>query len=418
VRSETRQSRLRTAPGPATNALTLSIVGVVVLVNSVAWGIPLLTGTDRGGTSNHAKRPAPITTGAIPRPARRPEFPADTSALVPLPARLPATAPDAVKPAHAKRDNTQAVSLKTLYPLPEPAPAKLLVPPSPPPAEAPATRKVRIVSAPRYGRNDTALVSPYTPGVRGKPAAKKRQLNPVPEALPNDTPLSRAREIARRAARRFEAMRARLEAPETHSQVAAGSHTTLPLSATHPTASLIGSSSASKSAVAYVRPRIVRRPIQTEPARAADETPITVAAAPQGTAADEAVPRQAADTSGRHADAPSADAVVPVPSLNPRPRPHRTASLEERKAAPERSAKRPLTRAAEPASRPAPAVHESHASTSSRRRAERRHARQAVDRAKRRQRRIASRRKPRKIDGFRPSFHRQLVSVGFFGAQR
>lgn len=408
MRSETRRSRRRTAPGLATNALTFSIVGVVVLVNSVAWGIPLLTGTDRGGSQHHAKRPVSLTTGAIPRPARRPDMPARVSAPVPLPERL--LAPGMSE--QSGPDATQAASPKTLYPMPEPAPAKLLQPPSELRPEPQSTREVRTVSAPRYGWRDTAMVSPYAPGFRVKPEAKAKAAPPSSpaEALARDTTLERARQIARRAAQRFEAMRARLEAPESRHQAEANGHT-LPLSARQPTASLIGSSSASKSAFADVRPRIVRRPIQPDPVAEVETSPITVAAVPPAARVERRLHDGGADAAAPGSVTASSSAsvapTVPIPARHVRPL--RTAGLSEPRSTPERSRSTPVTRHAEPAARSGPPP---------RSRTERRRARQAALRAKRRERRLASRRKPRKIDGFRPGFHRQLVSVGFFGAQR
>lgn len=408
MRSETRRNRARTAPGVATNVLTASIVGVVVLVNSVAWGIPLLTGDGDSDPARNAKRLDSITTGAIPRPERRPEMEAGATSPVPLPVLSPMPAVEPSGSDVSGRRGAGPRSPKTLYPLPESAPSQLLVPPSKPASTPPETRVTRTASAPTFAWRDTARVSPYAPGVRMKQLENAAPSTKRPPAqayeLAKDTTLERARQIARRAAERFEAMRARLDAPQSSRQAGLSSQT-LPLGARPPTASLIGSTSASKSAFAYVRPRIVRRPIEPA-APKVQSAPVAIAAAPV-TPVDLGSIRNRAEDAGRvEPSAPAQQAAiasdaVPVPSLHHRPR--QMASLTKSPSTAKQRTTRPsVARAARPV----------------RRDAAQRRLKRRITRLKNRGRRVASRRPQRKIDGFRPSFHRQLVSANFFSGSQ
>ena len=313
----------------------------------------------------------------------------------------------------SERSNAGPRAPKTLYPLPEPAPSQLLVPPSKPASTPtvtpPETRVTRTASAPIYAWRDTARVSPYAPGVRMKELEKPAPSTARPPAevyeLEKDTTLERARQIARRAAERFEAMRARLDAPQSSRQAGLSAQT-LPLGARQPTASLIGSTSASKSAFADVRPRIVRRPIEPA-APMLEQPPVSVAAAPVTPLELGSTPAQAeADRAGPPPPVrptpitAAAVPTVPVPTVHHRPR--QTASLTKpRPSAEETAAHAPVSRAV---------------STARQQTAQRR-VKRSLARVKNRESRVASRPARRKIDGFRPSFHRQLVSANFFGGQ-
>jgi hypothetical protein len=470
----------------ATSISTFAIVGVVVLANSVAWGIPLLTGDARlggagmaGGPSASAQdRPgadqqadgahldrssSSLATGSVPLPERSAAFAVGRG--VPLPARAPALGGEADLRAGAAASDLVPRPVKTLYPRPEPAPPSLLAPPSAPargpveisqampsdvsadnPSDAAATFRTgglpdRLADRPtaetatiapaavarpkREESSGVAFVSPYAPGVRIKKPHRDHPLagtaaaaTPEPYRLSTDTTLDRARRIARRATERFEEMRALLEARERASQTElAGA--IVPPGVSRPVASLLGSTRAARSAGADLDPRLVDRPVRdaTEIATASAAAPASVSRpAPASIPPTKSMP----DTPPVRTARLSAAAAVDPTTL--------TRSSAERSVMPD-VARPPIPvahfdyeAAANRVDRPA-ATSKAHDVRPAEPRRPRTvpHRRMTTDRQqveRRRPRRSAQHRRSRKIDGFRPSFHRQLVSANFFGGQR
>ncbi|MFT7578245.1 MAG: hypothetical protein ACI9XZ_004652, partial [Alphaproteobacteria bacterium] len=266
-------------------ALTVAIVVSVVLVNSVAWGIPLLV----GGSSHSSPLldSSRMTTGTISKlkKARQPstklakQSPQKIYAgLVPLPNQAPGRAYEAV--VHSAKSVSEnvgrqglpelALSSKpsTLFPRPEP---RLELPKPPRIAAAVhdnAGTKRQLHLKIRKRAQGVVLVSPYTPGVRISPKGSGHEWRHRNLRVANgQTTLDTAKAIASRAARRFEQMRdkmANLDVRRARGFGEGGAHrrALLPVAPQRPR--IAGNSDAhsvSKSARNYVRARLVRRPL-------------------------------------------------------------------------------------------------------------------------------------------------------------
>lgn len=369
-------------------ALTAAIVASVVLANSVAWGIPLLV-----GNGPLKSRPAytDLRTGSLP--GVREEGHTSNTVLssnkpnFPLPAKAPPRAEQqgiervALVSGGDARPNLARRPI-TMYPRPEPTPDL--------DKEARSRTTARSETAPppaqpdlRKTTREVVLVSPYTPGVRIAPGRhdgkwRHRQLRAKVEAT---STLDKARAIARRAARRFDQMRDRIARADRHAVEPDRSHLRSALLPVAPRPPRIveapGTKSASKSAHNYIRARLVRRPLGIAPASAPRTRQFALAPASIEAEAATAAPTEARPVS----------------------RPDR------------------LTRTS-PAARK---TRRKRASTRSRRRVARVRGRQrtTVRRRNARRRPVTShRRAPRKVNGFRRGFHRQLVAANFFGSSR
>jgi hypothetical protein len=427
VWNDTQRYGRRGVPSLGANALTFVIVGVVVLINSVAWGIPLLTGTERptrtetGAMQNDL---AAVTTVTIPSPTPRPARLSVGQPSVPL----PEIAPNGSLPAgHLARSGLHANTTrppKTLYPRPERAPDLLLLPVNnTEPGEVTLDAKpVRERNA-RHRAPDLAIVSPYAPGVRtNAPPSTERSNSPAPSALAKfdrDTTLERAREIAQRAARRFAEMRARLELRDQSWPQTTGS-SLLPLDARRSTASLIGSSSSvAKNAVADIDPELVRSPLlpplkgardEDHPADKDKTVPSTVTRQPNRT------PEVAQPVRIAYVPIPAANSrplrssgSVPtqdVPSINTTVMRASVVSQADEAVDTQNATKAVQTPQAPKPTRPR---------TERNRRAEHRASRDARQRTRNR---TVRRQRAKKVDGFRKNFHRQLVRANFFGSLR
>ena len=420
--SETRRYDPRGPTWPGSNTLTFLIVGFVVLINSVAWGIPLLTSAKTApgeGTS------IPATTGAIPRPIRGAMDLASRGAPVPLPAMAPngstETAP-AARYASAEQVNRAP---KTLYPQPERAPEQLLGPPNEIAAAAPDAPPAREPDI-RPRNLDLAFVSPYAPGVRIQPRADSQSSGVTPPRSSyehdRDSTLARAREIAQRASRRFEAIRARLQEREASSPHETGA-TALPLDARRQTASLIGSGRAAQSPVTPVRPNLIHPPISPSQEVASIEVSSSPPPKPSASAPS------AAGQEGAIADTrplAATPVTVPIPTVHHRPDPpSQIATAQEPPRDP--IASEPVARTDDTTAtgetkptgqKPKVASSSRPAEVASGRAERRRRAAQRRQNRTRRRTQQASRSRQQKIDGFGKNFHRQLVSANFFSNQR
>lgn len=361
-------------------ALTAAIVSSVVLVNSVAWGIPLLVGS---GPSNPRPAYSDIRTGSLPAVRERVHHPSATLSSNQPSFPLPAKAPPRAKAQHVKQVAVVSTGAEralprrpiTMYPRPEPTPDM--------DKEARSRTTTQLAAAPIATRTgapnvvrEVVLVSPYTPGVRIAPGRHDGGWRHRRSQTEGDgvSTLDKARAIARRAARRFEQMRNRIAHADQHAVDPDRSQRRSALLPVAPRPPRIieapeGGRSASKSAHSYVRARLVRRPLSNA-ARTRQ-----FALAPANI---QSVTETAAPTSARRASQPDQST-------------RRAAAV--RKAVRKRTTARARRRIAKTRVR----------------------QRTTVRRRKARQRFARSRRAPRKVNGFSRSFHRRLVAANFFG---
>jgi hypothetical protein len=422
VWSETRRYDPRDTTWPGSNTLTFLIVGFVVLINSVAWGIPLLTNAH---TATEESTSIPATGGAIPRPSRVGMDLPSRGAPVPLPAMAPNGHPESAPAARNISSEHVNWAPKTLYPQPERAPEQLLGPPNEIVAAAPDAAPARGLDV-RPRNPDLAFASPYAPGVRIQPRTGSQGSGVTPPQSSyehdRDSTLARAREIAQRASRRFEAMRARLEERETSSPHETDA-TVLPLDARRQTASLIGSGRAAKSAVASVRPNLIHQPISRAQEVASIEVSSSPPPKPSASAPSAAGPEAAIADPRPLAATP---VTVPIPTVHRRPDPpSQIATAQEPPRGPVESEPVARTDGTTGAGETKPAGQKPKVASSSRtaevangRAERRRRAAQRRQNTTRRPTQQASRRRQQKIDGFGKNFHRQLVSANFFSNQR
>lgn len=368
-------------------ALTAAIVSSVVLVNSVAWGIPLLVGS---GQSKSRPAYSDIRTGSLPKAQPGSNF--SRTALKPIESRLPlpvqappiGTAQVAKQVAAVSGVGEQRSAKRrpiTMYPRPEPTPIlgkQVRSQPAPKLASARTTTQ----SGVRRTVREVVLVSPYTPGVRIAPGALNNEWRhrQVGSAADGVSTLDKARAIARRAAQRFEQMRDRITRADRHAADPDRSQRRSALLPVAPRPPRIveapgGRRSASKSAHSYVRARLVRRPIGASGTAAPRTRQFALAPADIGSMSGAATPAEASQ-----ATRPSR-VVRPSPTV--------------RGAARRRTSERSRRRVARARAR-----------------------RRSVVRRRARQRTVRTRRAPRKVNGFRRSFHRQLVAANFFGGGR
>lgn len=383
-------------------ALTAAIVASVVLVNSVAWGIPLLVGSDR---SRPALDRTDVKTGSVTKPDK----PATghrrrvtktvmqvQRALIPLPDQAP------------QRLSLQGLRKSALYnigraePLPPP-PAMLAVPSRPWQSRQPITLFPRPEAAPellqssrlatttddaiapprrftqtRNSVRDIVLVSPYTPGVRVAPDGRGHEWRHRNLRTPEGaTTLDKAKAIARRAARRFEQMRDRmagLDAGDASNEERARSRALMPV-ASRPPRIVDGAVGhyASKSAYSHVRARLIRQSLGQIGTLPSDIS--TMQAARVSATSDVNTPHSAGDIH------PNSAVKVSQPKRVARLTPKMTARSRRRRARIRGTA-----------------VLRKQRQAANRRRATRRRDRST-----------------RKINGFRSDFHRQLVAANFFG---
>lgn len=318
--SDTQRYGQRGTSSLGSNTLTFVIVGVVVLINSVAWEIPLPTGTERPTPTETVARlndPVSATNGTIPHPTPRPAGLSAGQSSVPLPEMAPSGSRLAGHLAPSELQENTTRRPKTRYPHPERAPELLLLPVNnSEPAEVTTDDKSVLVRSNGYRAPDLAMVSPYAPGYRMlRPPATERSNSPAPYALQDldkETTLERAREIAQRASRRFAEMRARLE-PRDQSRPQTTGNALLSLDARRPTASLIGSSSTTKNAVAEVPPELIRSPLLPSVTITGDDD------VPADTTVPSAVVRKPNRTP--EVAQPVRIASVPIPAANSRPSP-------------------------------------------------------------------------------------------------
>lgn len=372
----------------SSSMLTFAIVACVVVVNSVAWGIPLLLGED--GRANSLPAAVSITTGSVAKPPKTDRRRVEVSTAPPVP--LPRPAP----PRETKRtglsfqtaSQTSAPTRSkpsTLFPRPEP---RLILRSEPGSSTVMVGREVsKVLSVSRPKRThfrEVVLVSPYTPGVRVSPNRRGHEWRHRNlRAQDTRTTLDTARAIALRAAQRFKEMRnrmAKLDA-QTASVLSEGRLNRQSMRPVAPRPPRIAGQSSgfseSRSARAFVRARLTRRPIEgavTSPQRAMTRSV--------------KLPRDQASLS--HGA---------TRTLSGNGRIARFAPVSSRKIKRVgRSKARDRTRARRAKAR----------------RAKRHRSRitQRLVRARKTRRKSRS----RKINGFRRGFHRQLVAANFFGS--
>lgn len=385
-------------------ALTAAIVGGVVLINSVAWGIPLLMGS---GQSASAVVGTNISTGSLPR--LRGDQPSvlkqavlrAPKALMPLPQQAPnRSRPVSKAERGAQLPPLPMARLLPTRPLPVRQPKTLFPRPVAPPghlsadqlakSSASATEPRRAVL--RKPVRDVVLVSPYTPGVRIAPNGRGHQWRHRNLHVSSGaTTLDRAREIARRASLRFEQMRHQLAGLDGRGVVASNDvhiqrRALLPVAVRPPRIVVDGAArhSVARSAYSEVRTRLIRRPLNRAATPRQDVAAVPTAP-PPGTIQSRLLLQEER--------APSAPGVVEVPP------PARIARLSPQAA--KRSPRRARVRRARV-----------------RRGGVRAQRRPARSRRANKFRKARHRRSSRKINGFHREFHRQLVAVNFFGGSR
>ncbi|MFY0613228.1 MAG: hypothetical protein JXQ99_16975 [Hyphomicrobiaceae bacterium] len=367
----------------SSQTLTVAIVSSVVLINSVAWGIPLLVKAGEADPVQDISSTNTIAAPTLPTPlVKRAEgkvvksaFRGSSAPVIPLPAKAP----------EFEQERLHSREPATLFPRPQAAPELLQVTTA---AAAPVRLGApqRSRQRARHSARDIVLVSPYTPGVRVAPDGRAREWRHRNlRSSSGTTTFDKARAIARRAAQRFEQMRdrmAKLDARDaaTNEERARGL-ALLPV-APRPPRIVTGSvgRSATKSAHNYVRARLIRRPIGDAivwPPR--NFSPAFVMSV-----------------------APAEAIVVPADSPSAQPT--------------QRLARLTATAVARSPRRRSRSVRSRRSAARARSkwlRAKRSRASRAVRTARRRSKRY--RRYPRKINGFRRSFHRQLVAANFYG---
>jgi hypothetical protein len=446
----------------SSRSLTVVIVGSVVLVNSMAWGIPLLVGKRQvqyGLASKSTQSASSLATRALAQ--RRPTGDVQ-SAMVPLPELRPARRvrqeqpiplPDPA-PHKATRSGSviaNAVVLAmhnraaaaALYPRPEAAVLSPITRPLPNatgPGKPPAALRAETFVTRKLPMRDIVLVSPYTPGVRvssvGRGYAWRHH---APRSSSRPSTLDTARAIARRAAKRFEDMRNRIAKfdrrdKELAMQERRRQRALLPVAPRPPRiVNHSGSRSAVKSAQKFLRPRLVRRPLGRSTTMRTAQLKIA-AAAPASAAKVRTLSRSHTATSNTtrqrkqrrigqpdrvarllHATRRAQEAQSNIQTTERRQRlsalkvaiGHRNRPLTKQISNTSRAAARQRDRA-ERHRRARRSIVSSR--TSSRRSTARRHWRSSARRS-----RHAKRRRSRRIDGFRRNFHRQLANVNFFG---
>lgn len=387
----------------SSRALTPAIILCVVLINSVAWGIPLLLGMENRVTT--AGGAIQITTGALSKPPSvdRRQVNSVSRPIVPLPRRAPIRqagrvalsdkAAERASGAQAPKSTSSAPSgiPSTLFP--RPVPRLALNEERKPEAIAirgDVAKQVFHSQAKRRHVRDVVLVSPYTPGVRISPNRHGhgwRHRNPIANA--GQTTLSTAKDIALRAARRFEEMRdrmAKLDARTAsgHRESKLNRQLLRPVVSQPPRiAGQTSGLSDTRSSQVFVRARLVRRPIVG--ARVSQQTPET-----------QTLQTQAAELS-RHQTIRSGASKRPssnqrrLARLTPPPVSNKTKRVR-------RTILRGRTKV---------------------RRGRVRRAKQQRSRTARRvvkTRQTKRRDRSRKVNGFRRGFHRQLVAANFFGS--
>lgn len=433
----------------STRALTGAIIASVVLVNTVAWGIPLLSGRDHraelvaGSNIKTASLPRPTAPasslaetlpshppGSAPTRSHLPPAPVAKSAIwsMPLPSQGPIMAQPvstSAVPRFAFVTSDAPIALlipseqapATLYPRPETPPRNLFLNETAPPSSV-VPAKAQPASAParpreaEIGPREIVLVSPYTPGVRTAPNGHGREWRHRNlRASQGATTLDTAKAIAKRAAEQFEQMRDRMakldaQSADLSESERARSRALLPVAPQPPRVvdSGIGRSLA-KSAYSFVRPRLVRRPIGGSVIASAYNPSVAPEAASPSTETS-AVQRAQRPAQGeptkverqmkRQRALARANAVrIDLKRANLRKANLRRAALKRRYNL---NAKRKRLAVAR----------------EKRRSAQRRAFRVGAARARVTKRRRYSSRRGRKIDGFRRSFHRQLVASNFF----
>ena len=423
--SDTQRYGRRGASSLGSNTLTFVIVGVVVLINSVAWGIPLLTGTERPTPTETVARlndPVSATNGTIPHPTPRPAGLSAGQSSVPLPEMAPSGSRLAGHLAPSELHENTTRPPKTLYPYAERASDLLLLPVNnSEPAEVKIDDNKSVLERSNGDRApDLAMVSPYAPGVRMlRPPGTERSNSPAPYALQDsdkETTLERAREIAQRASRRFAEMRARLESRDQSRPQTTG-NALLPLDARRPTASLIGSSSTTKNAVAEVPPELIRSPLLPSLTVARDDD------VPPDKTGPSAVVRKPNQTP--EVTRPVRIASVPIPAANSRLSPSIEGVAAQDDASIEASVNRaPMVSQADEAvdkentTQSAPTARTTRATRARTERPRRGAQRVSRDARQRTRNRRTQRRRAKKVDGFRKNFHSQLVRANFFGNLR
>lgn len=394
------------------NCLTIAIVGTVVLVNSVAWGIPLLVrDEDRpamdqmagiGAVARSALQHSSLVTAAIPLPV-----PAPPHSDIARTGLAPVSRPPA-----------------TLFPRPEPAPRFA--------TQSVAAGRIRPAERSPQGRQEIVSASPYSPGVRPGADGGLEWRHRILHDPSGASTLEAAKAIARRAAERIDQMRdrmAKLDAPLSEDENAR-QRTLLPVAPQPPR--IVGNFGVAKNEQSSVRPRLVRRPIGTRVATSAPAP--QVASAAVRPASELRFSRQlAARQRAVAATEPQRPARLSPPSESA------VSAADAARAARAASAAR-AARTAEVAR--ADEVARIEAAATARRRlaalnaaAPRRTLEQHVrvrparaTRYRRKQRNEVrmARQRPRipnenignrgRIDGFRRGFHRQLVRSNFFGS--
>lgn len=376
----------------SSRTLTVAIVSSVVLINSVAWGIPLLVKSGQPGALLDGSK---VTTDALPRSSgsveKRLEIKAAKialdadRALIPLPAKAP------------MREEAQAVLQSrepaTMFPRPQAAPVLLLQ--ASQEATAPdrdgAVKRGRGVVLERHAARDIVLVSPYTPGVRVAPDGRGHEWRHRNLRISSGpTTYDRAKAIARRAAQRFEQMRDRMAKLNVRDAGSTNAERVRRLAllpvAPRPPRIVTGSIGrrATKSASNYIRSRLVRRPIGHSIARLPRNfSPAFVMSVAPAPAMSSGAPTV---NSGKRVAQPRRVARLTTTATirTQRKRARSRAVRSRRNAARTRRLRVKRNRAT----------------------ARRRITRRTVRR---------SRRPARRINGFRRGFHRQLVAANFFG---
>jgi hypothetical protein len=383
-------------------ALTVAIVASVVLINSVAWGIPLVVGGSRN--LSPLLDGSRMTTGTVPKLEKAGERSTKITkqphrSLVPLPGQAPSyTDVSSINSAKQVAGPVEPLTVTpsrkplTLFPQPEP---RLKLPKPPRIAAAVHDRRSAKRQASPNARElvrDVVLVSPYTPGVRISPKGRGHEWHHRNLRVANgQTTLDTAKAIARRAARRFEQMRdkmARLDARNARGLRDGRTHrrALLPVASQPPRIAGYNSGrSASKSARSFVRARLVRRPLAGAAALRAHIRPVNTRLVHARPISRDQIPT---NVNLRLTQSPVSGAFKLRQVARLMPVARRTIKRSRRSIARNRTggkAKRSYRRKRRIVRRTAKVRHSQR------------------------------RRRSRKVDGFRRGFHRQLVAANFFG---
>lgn len=399
--------------------LTLAIVTCIFAVNAIA----LLNARQHDPQAVRAA----VRSGDIPRlPEPTPRLaPAAGSAGVILPEKAPEIRMAAVPlPRQSTLDDAgpgrfDAATLvprdaPTIFPQPVKGPIDITPAGGREQPEAVASREEPAAApAPR----NVAMASPYAPGVRVSTASKPRQ-QPGDErqdpAGSVTSGLQAAVPIARSAAARFDELRLNMSRAQHEPTRPPGSATVVRPVA--PQLPRIVNAEGRPTRLPPVRPRLVRRPargvasaqlpeidLSSRPAAVAT-TRITTGAIGQAAPDRSTLSDRFRFAGPGTVAAPAAALTQPVSGVGAQ-----VAALPPAAEDESATARRDDQRAAQRVTRRTAEAARQRRATRWERRVQRLGRRQHADRSRRRS--------ERRIDGFRPSFHRQLVNSGFFGVR-